>query len=192
MLIRRTLPALLLVVMLAGCAQGAEETQSSTSTTPSSPPAQADETSSAPPSVDASAPPAPAPDIDGAATVTTDKVEGYGRMLVDAEGLTLYVFFEDTDGASTCEGACADNWPPLLTDGDPTAERKTDGTLLDVIDRADGSRQVTYDGQPLYHYSGDSAPGDVLGFGLGNVWYPVAPKGEPIDVAEERTDSDGY
>ncbi|CAN5919848.1 hypothetical protein BH23ACT10_BH23ACT10_04810 [soil metagenome] len=193
MLIRRTLPALLLMAMLAGCAQGAEETQTSTSTAPSPAAQEEQSTAAAPASAEPSAPAEQTPDADGPATVSTDKVSGYGRMLVDAEGLSLYVFFEDTDGTSTCEGACADNWPPLLTAGDPTAERKTDAGLLGVIDRADGTQQVTYDGQPLYHYSGDSAPGDVLGFALGNVWYPVAPKGEPIDVAEDRSGSgDGY
>lgn len=76
--------------------------------------------------------------------------------------------------------------------GDPTVDGKVDEALLGATERADGTTQVTYDGQPLYHYSGDSAPGDVLGFGLGNVWYPVAPDGEPIDVAEDRDSDDGY
>lgn len=102
------------------------------------------------------------------------------------------MFFEDADKTSTCDGVCADNWPPLLTDGEPSAEGNADASLFGGTDRADGSQQVTYDGQPLYRYSGDSAPGDVLGVGLGNVWYPVAPDGAPIDVAEDRDGDDGY
>lgn len=119
----------------------------------------------------------------GPATVTTAEADPYGRVLTDGTGMTLYVFFEDGEGESRCYDACAENWPPLLTAGDPAAEGAVEGRLLGTVQRDDGTEQVTYDGQPLYLYTGDSEPGDVRGFGSGNVWYPVAPDGAAIDVA---------
>jgi predicted lipoprotein with Yx(FWY)xxD motif len=128
--------------------------------------------------------------------VTTGEVAQHGTVLTDGTGLTLYVFFEDSEGMSTCYDACADNWPPLITEGAPTAEGGADQVLLSTTERDDGSMQVTYDGQPLYLYSGDSQPGDANGFGQGNVWYPVSPDGAPMDVAGHAGHSepaaDGY
>jgi predicted lipoprotein with Yx(FWY)xxD motif len=118
----------------------------------------------------------------GPATVTTGEAAPYGAVLTDGTGMTLYVFFEDGEGQSMCYDACAENWPPLLTDGDPAAEGDANGRLLGTLRRDDGTTQVTYDGQPLYLYAGDSEPGDVRGFGSGNVWYPVTPDGAPIDA----------
>lgn len=128
--------------------------------------------------------------------MTTGEVAQHGTVLTDGTGLTLYVFFEDSEGMSTCYDACADNWPPLITEGAPTAEGGADQVLLSTTERDDGSMQVTYDGQPLYLYSGDSQPGDANGFGQGNVWYPVSPDGAPMDVAGHAGHSepaaDGY
>ena len=115
--------------------------------------------------------------------VTTGEVAQHGTLLTDGTGMTLYVFFEDSEGVSTCYDACADNWPPLLTEGTPPAQGGASEALLSTTERDDGSMQVTYDGQPLYLYSGDSQPGDANGFGQGNVWYPVTPEGAPMDVA---------
>jgi predicted lipoprotein with Yx(FWY)xxD motif len=117
--------------------------------------------------------------------VTTGEVDQHGTLLTDSAGLTLYVFFEDSEGTSTCYDACADNWPPLLTEGEPVAEGGAIQALLGTTERDDGTTQVTYDGQPLYLYAGDSQPGDANGFGQGNVWYPVTPDGAPMDVADQ-------
>jgi predicted lipoprotein with Yx(FWY)xxD motif len=124
------------------------------------------------------------------ATIATTDNDDYGKLMTDGERLTLYVFFEDDESSSTCYDACADNWPPLLTAGEPQAEGDVDSALLGTAERKDGSTQVTYDGQPLYYYSDDTAPGDVLGFDSGNVWYPVAPDGAPIDIAANRSEDD--
>jgi predicted lipoprotein with Yx(FWY)xxD motif len=119
----------------------------------------------------------------GGTVVATGDVDPHGTVLTDGAGMTLYVFFEDSDERSACYDACAENWPPLLTDGDPTAEGEADASLLGTTERDDGTMQVTYDGQPLYVYAGDSQPGDANGFGIGNVWYPVTPDGAPMDGA---------
>jgi predicted lipoprotein with Yx(FWY)xxD motif len=125
--------------------------------------------------------------------VTTGEVAQHGTVLTDGTGMTLYVFFEDAGGTSTCYDACAENWPPLTTEGQPAGEGSVNQALLGTTERDDGSLQVTYDGQPLYLYTGDSQPGDANGFGQGNVWYPVAPDGAPMDVAlNTEPTTDGY
>jgi predicted lipoprotein with Yx(FWY)xxD motif len=103
-----------------------------------------------------------------------------GNVLVDAEGNTLYMFEQDSGGTSSCEGGCAEQWPPLETDGEPTAGDGADAALLGTTDRSDGTTQVTYDDLPLYTYAPDGGPGDTTGQGVGGVWWVVAPTGEPV------------
>lgn len=107
-----------------------------------------------------------------------------GSVLVDADGLTLYLFTNDSEGQSTCEDACADLWPPLLVDdGEPSAGDPADAELIGTADRADGSTQVTYAGHPLYRYAPDQAPGDVTGHGVNDVWFAVAADGSPVETS---------
>jgi len=102
-----------------------------------------------------------------------------GTMLVDADGKTLYIFLKDTQNANTsaCSGNCADNWPALT---DATAGEGIDAALLGSFQRGDGSKQVTYNGWPLYYFVQDSNPGDVNGQGIGGNWYVISPAGEVI------------
>ncbi|MGH8912521.1 MAG: COG4315 family predicted lipoprotein, partial [Acidimicrobiia bacterium] len=102
----------------------------------------------------------------------------YGDQLVDAEGRSLYLFTLDDERTSTCEGACAGAWPPLL--GDPVADAGVDQALLGNAERGDGSIQVTYAGHPLYFYSGDASPGETNGHGFNDVWFLVSPGGEAL------------
>lgn len=93
-----------------------------------------------------------------------------GKALVDAKGMTLYVFDRDTTGASNCNGQCAVNWPPLLAAaGDAGSGQWT------VIARADQSKQWAYKGRPTYTFSKDTKPGDVKGDGVNGVWHIAAP-----------------
>ncbi|HEX5368428.1 MAG TPA: hypothetical protein VFY10_03340, partial [Dehalococcoidia bacterium] len=91
--------------------------------------------------------------------------------LVGPTGGTLYLFAKDTDGVTNCSGSCAQNWPALTVPQgiDPTAVSSASGSLA-VITRDDGSRQVTYNGKPVYYYAGDKLPGDTNGDGVGGVW----------------------
>ena len=91
------------------------------------------------------------------ATVMTART-GLGRILVDARGRSLYLFEKDVHGRSTCSGACAAYWPPLLARSTPLAVKGVKASLLGTIRRPDGSRQVTYAGHPLYFFSGEPAP----------------------------------
>ena len=98
-----------------------------------------------------------------------------GTVLTDAKGMTLYTFDRDGVGVSNCSGACATTWPPTAPgDGDLTSDPDVGG-VLDVIDRADGSQQVTYNGMPLYAYRADTQPGAVKGDGVGGVWHIAMP-----------------
>jgi predicted lipoprotein with Yx(FWY)xxD motif len=106
-----------------------------------------------------------------------------GTFLVDAKGHTLYLFQKDTSSKSRCAGACADAWPPLLTSGKPKGAGGVRKGLLGTSKRADGTTQVTYNGHPLYFYSGDAKAGDTGGQGLsafGARWYAVTSSGRRI------------
>jgi predicted lipoprotein with Yx(FWY)xxD motif len=122
------------------------------------------------------------------ATVTTADTD-FGEALVDADGMSLYLFEQDAAGDSTCYDDCEANWPPLLEE-DPVAGEGADEALLGTAGRDDGSAQVTYDGWPLYYWAGDDAPGDTAGQGVGDVWWLVAPDGSAITAAESS--STGY
>jgi predicted lipoprotein with Yx(FWY)xxD motif len=105
--------------------------------------------------------------VPGSSTTLTSRSIGGANVVVDgASGMTLYVFASDTagNGKSACSGGCATTWPPqtVANGTTPTAGSGLTGTLA-TITRADGTTQVTYNGMPLYHYSGDSSPGDANG-----------------------------
>lgn len=119
-------------------------------------------------------------------------------VLTDGDGLTLYVFTNDTAGVSTCNEPCSDTWPPVLAD----EAVAIDPLRLDVIARSDGSRQLAIDGSPLYRYLGDTAPGDVTGHEVGGVWFAVGADGQVIrpaglrvgstDIGDALIDADGF
>lgn len=116
-----------------------------------------------------------------AATVQTGSD---GKFLTDAEGMSLYLFEADSANTSTCYDDCAEAWPPLLTEGAPTAGGEVDAGKLSTIERNDGSTQVTYGGWPLYYFVKDQAPGDIEGQdveGFGAEWYLVSPEGEKFE-----------
>lgn len=105
-----------------------------------------------------------------------------GDVLVDADGLTLYLFEQDEGDTSTCYDECAATWPPLLSD-EPTAGDGVDEALLGTTEREDGELQVTYDGQPLYLFASDQAAGDVGGQGIGDVWFVLDASGAAVTEA---------
>lgn len=110
-----------------------------------------------------------------------------GQYLVDANGMSLYLFKADRQGAagteprSACEEtACVGTWPPLVADGAPVGDQTLDAALLGIMTRGDGIEQVTYNGWPLYYFFEDYAPGDINGDDLesfGEDWYLIGPHG---------------
>lgn len=109
-----------------------------------------------------------------------------GQYLVDQDGMALYLFVPDAQGASTCYGDCAANWPALTVasaDALPTAGEGLDATLLATVERDDGSLQVTYNGWPLYYFAGDMEAGVTGGQGLGSNWFVVDATGNAVGMA---------
>ncbi|MGH6943861.1 MAG: COG4315 family predicted lipoprotein [Geminicoccaceae bacterium] len=120
-----------------------------------------------------------------AATVQVSKKEPYGKYLTDAEGMSVYLFEADGKLSSACASACAQAWPPLLSDGQPTAGEGVEKSLLSTFKRDDGSTQIAYDGRPLYQFAKDAQPGDTKGQdveGFGAEWYLISPEGEKVEA----------
>lgn len=160
---RVVMVGLALAASLAACSDGGEEPTSGTTSAAQSEPEEA-------------------------ATVQVADSD-LGSILVDSEGMTLYLFEADTDGSSTCYDDCATAWPALVDDA-PVAGDGVDEALLGTTERDDGDVQVTYDGQPLYYFASDEAAGDTNGQGVGDVWYVVDPAGAAI--TEKARTRPGY
>jgi len=91
-----------------------------------------------------------------------------GTVLVDSNGMTLYTSSGDTTpGTSSCTGSCATIWPPLTVTGTPTYAPGLTASKFTTITRADGTKQLAYNGKPLYGFQSASAPGDTSGQGVG-------------------------
>jgi predicted lipoprotein with Yx(FWY)xxD motif len=114
------------------------------------------------------------------ATLAVTDTQKLGKILVDGDGRTLYMFTKDTKDTSNCYDKCEVAWPPLLQTDMPTVGDGVDASLLGTTTRKDGTLQVTYNGMPLYYYIKDQAPGDTTGQGVGGVWYVLSPDGKII------------
>jgi predicted lipoprotein with Yx(FWY)xxD motif len=113
-----------------------------------------------------------------------------GRILVDAKGRTLYLFMKDRRGKSSCYGACAAAWPPLIASGKLHARSGAKASLLGATKRKDGRRQVTYKGHPLYRFVQDTKKGQTNGEGVdafGAEWFVVSPAGAKIVKAASNS-----
>ncbi|MFC6598650.1 hypothetical protein [Kitasatospora paranensis] len=119
------------------------------------------------------------------ATVLKTASSAYGTIVTDGNGFTLYRFDHDTASppASNCNGGCATLWPPVVATGGTPQLKGIDAKLVSTVTRADGTRQVTLNGWPLYRYSQDSKPGDTKGQGFGGIWFVTAPNGSKITAA---------
>ena len=129
------------------------------------------------------------PASSGAATVTT-RTTTLGRILVNANGRTIYLFEKDKNGRSSCSGACAQAWPPLITRGAPKAGSGAQASKLGSTERADGRMQVTYAGHPLYTFTSDAKAGDTKGEELdafGAEWYALSAGGHKVERPEAQT-----
>jgi predicted lipoprotein with Yx(FWY)xxD motif len=118
----------------------------------------------------------------GGATVVVAK-SPLGRILVDGKGITLYDFVQDKGTKSTCYGACAALWPPLITKGKPIAGHGVRAFLLGTTKRKDGKLEVTYNGHPLYYFVTDREPGQTTGQGVdqfGAPWWVLSSAGKEI------------
>jgi len=168
--------ALPVVLMLAGCSSSGGATAA---------PSQA--AASAAPSTAASAPAsAPAASVGASIAASGGTAESYplgvmtaagATFLTGEDGKSLYVFAKDTanNGKSVCNATCADNWPAYKADD--LDEVKADASAtgkLSIVTRDDGSKQLAYNGMPLYYFAGDKAAGDTNGKAIAN-WALATP-----------------
>ncbi len=125
--------------------------------------------------------------------VKTTKGSG-GSYLAGPTGRALYLWVADTGDMSSCSGACAQAWPPLLTKGKPTAGTGVNASDLGTTMRSDGTEQVTYKGHPLYYFVADTSAGSTKGQGsdsFGAKWWLVAPSGTAITAAATKASTGG-
>jgi predicted lipoprotein with Yx(FWY)xxD motif len=119
--------------------------------------------------------------VAAAGSLKTAKIGG-ATVLANAKGFTLYSFAPDTSTMSKCNGACAQNWPPVKGPATASGVRGTFAT----IKRSDGSVQATFDGHPLYTFVGDTAPGQAKGNGLnaaGGLWHEITTSGSAAPMS---------
>lgn len=160
------------LAVAAGC--GGSNSSSDTSSASSSSQPAADTSSSA-----------------GAQTISTGKTDA-GTVLVGTGGKTVYLFKADKNGKSTCEGACAAAWPPVISSGEVKVSGDAEKSKLGSTRRGDGKTQVTYAGWPLYYYVNDTKAGDATGNGVeafGAEWYALTPAGEEAEESSGGSDT---
>lgn len=111
-----------------------------------------------------------------------------GKVVTDSAGFTLYRFDKDSaqPPKSNCDAACLKTWPAVPADGAEAAPG-VDDSLLGEVTAADGTKQLTIDGWPMYRYAQDAKPGDAKGQGIGGTWYAAAPDGKKAAPAAAGT-----
>lgn len=106
--------------------------------------------------------------------IQLDENPTHGKILTDANGRTLYYFSDDVDGKSACTGGCLTNWP-IYHSADVTTDAKVNKAEIGEITRADGMKQSTYKGWPLYYFKEDTKAKEIKGDKVGDVWYVAKP-----------------
>ena len=111
---------------------------------------------------------------------TIDPVVGVEHRLafgdiITADGMTVYIYTKDRPNESVCYDTCAMDWPPLLVTRTPTVTAALPGRLKTTV-RKDGTKQLTYNGQPLYLYIEDPPHTDQAnGQDVEHVWFVIKP-----------------
>jgi predicted lipoprotein with Yx(FWY)xxD motif len=125
------------------------------------------------------------PDTSAAPKLATADVANFGKVVVDGNGRTLYVFDSDTasPSKSNCDGECAALWPPAKAGTAAPQLDGVDASLVGTVTRTDGSKQLTLAGSPLYQYAPDTKPGDGKGQGVLGTWWVVGADGKKITTA---------
>jgi predicted lipoprotein with Yx(FWY)xxD motif len=164
------LPLAAVAILAAACGGGSTPSASSNITTTSA---------AAPTTTSSQTSTAPATSAAPAMTVKTGTGTA-GTFLTDSNGKTLYIFTADKGTTSSCYGACATAWPPLVTTGSVGVSGAAVAADLGTTQRTDGTTQVTYAGHPLYYFQKDTSAGMTTGQGVQGVWFLLAPSGTAI------------
>ena len=114
----------------------------------------------------------------------------FGKILTDADGMSLYFFSLDTKDTSECLDGCLDAWP-VFYEETITVDTGLNTSDFATIDRTDGAKQTTYKGWPLYYFANDGAAGDTLGDDVNNVWYIAKPDYSLMYVRTQLVGHDG-
>ena len=126
---------------------------------------------------------APAASASGSGSTVITTASSSGSTFLTDGGKAVYLWGKDGNGMSACSGACAGAWPPVTATGTVTAAGGATASDLGTITRSDGTKQVTYDGHPLYFYAGESGSGMANGQGSDNFgakWWLVSPSGGDV------------
>ena len=159
-------------VVVAACSSGGTSSAAAPAAAPASP-------------AGASSSPRSGASSSGGTVITTAKSSA-GTFLTNGSGRAGYLWVKDTGDMSNCNGACAGAWPPVTTTATATASGSAKASDIGTITRSDGTKQVTYDGHPLYYFSGDSGPGTATGQGsdgFGAKWWLVSPAGSDVTAS---------
>ena len=130
----------------------------------------------------------PAASTSGSTHTVDVATVGAGSYLTGDKGLALYVFKKDGPSTSACTSSnCTTNWPPFTVKSGETAAAGmgVTGTVA-TFARPDGSMQVSYNGQPLYYFAGDSKSGDTNGVGVSPDWSLAAPRRRVATATDPR------
>jgi predicted lipoprotein with Yx(FWY)xxD motif len=135
----------------------------------------------------------PASASSSALTIGTAK-GSVGTYLTGASGRALYIWLADTSGKSSCAGACAKVWRPLTATSTPKVASGANAADITLISRSDGTKQVAYQGRPLYYYAGDTGAGTTNGQGsnqFGAKWFLISPSGGQVGASASGGSSSG-
>jgi len=134
----------------------------------------------------------------GSVSISMGKAGSLGSVLTGPNGHTLYLLTTEHNGQIMCTGSCAQAWPPLTV---PSGSMAKEGSglsgAISTVTRPGGAIQASYDGHPLYYYSGDSAAGQASGQGVGGIWFAVTTAGKAASTSSvskptTTTTSGGY
>ena len=117
-----------------------------------------------------------------------------GTYLTGASGRALYIWVADRKDKSSCSGACAQAWPPLTASSMPKVTGAANAADVSLISRSKGTKQVAYEGRPLYYYAGDTGPGMTNGQGsdqFGAKWWLISPSGGQVSGSSGAASSSG-
>jgi predicted lipoprotein with Yx(FWY)xxD motif len=112
--------------------------------------------------------------------LTAAKVKRMGNTVQNEQGFVLYRFDDDVakpKPKSNCNGDCEKIWPPALTNDGKPKLKGVDSKLVGTVTRADGTKQLTLKGWPLYGYIGDKTPGTWKGQNVGGKWFVITSDG---------------
>jgi predicted lipoprotein with Yx(FWY)xxD motif len=111
----------------------------------------------------------------GPALLKASNVPGFGEIVTNAHGLSLYGLSNEFGGKLACTGECLKFWPPVLVSKSTTKVSLGAGVAgqIGFVARSATTKQVTFDGYPLYTFVKDSGAGQTHGEGVaafGGTW----------------------